>query len=125
MRQVLKLAGTRVDIEIAKGTTLTIKLKFTNQSGQPVDLTNYTIKADVRRVPTSSTPIVTFSVTKSDNVAILSLSPEQTMSLTAGPDLEHPQSKHFYAVEIIRPDGSVFSPIYGELRVRVKGFIGQ
>jgi hypothetical protein len=50
--------STRVDVTCRKGDTFSLKLVFTDSSGDAIDVSSYTWKMDVKETDTSSSDII-------------------------------------------------------------------
>ena len=59
MSSVVNLdTSKRLDIVCRKGDTFTLEITFTDSDGQPLDLTSYSWKIDVRETDTSNVAII-------------------------------------------------------------------
>lgn len=79
MSTLIDLTPARVDVTVTEGDTLTFQLAVKDSDGQPVTLTG-TVQAQARRTFKDVTS-VPFTVTKSGNVATLTLTAAQTRTM--------------------------------------------
>lgn len=95
--------ATKANLVIDQGSTFTTDLTMTDDSGNVIDLAGYVANSQMRKWYTSSNATATFttSINTTTGVITLSLTADQTSSLTSG--------RYVYDVEI--SDGSVVSRI--------------
>jgi len=95
--------ATKANLVIDQGSTFTTDLTMTDDSGNVIDLAGYVANSQMRKWYTSSNATATFttSINTTTGVITLSLTANQTSSLTSG--------RYVYDVEI--SDGSVVSRI--------------
>ena len=109
----LECDSARIDITITKGATKYIKYQFLDGNKNPIDMSLFAGKAQVR--DDSRNLLTEFIVTlDSDGWIILELTPEQTNSLTVDP----PADKSIigrYDVLITDNAGRKISPYWGNV----------
>ena len=95
--------ATKANLVIDQGSTFTTDLTMTDDSGNILDLSGYSANSQMRKWYTSTNATATFStsVNSVTGVITLSLTANQTSSITSG--------RYVYDVEI--NDGSVVSRI--------------
>ena len=95
--------ATKANLVIDQGTTFTTDLTMTDEEGSPLNLTGYTANSQIRKWYTSSNATATFTTSINGNSGIitLSLTANQTGTMTAG--------RYVYDVEI--NDGAIISRI--------------
>lgn len=121
----IQMLGDRKDFDIRRGTTFG---PFQNQlvvagSDQPLDLTGYTFRGQIRRNERAQSVIDEFDFdcpSPKEGWYEFSLSPEQTSALGAGPSLSSPQSIYAYDIEMESPEGDVSALLYGTIRVKAE-----
>lgn len=85
--------ATKANITVDQGTTFSTTVNLTDDNGDPIDLSGYTGRSQMRKHYTSSNS-VSFSVSlgSSNGTVILNLTSDQTANLTPG--------RYVYDVEI-------------------------
>lgn len=96
--------ATKANLVIDQGTTFSVDLDLTDQTGDIMNLVGYTANSQMRKWYTSSnaTPFST-SINASSGQITLSLSSNQTNSLTAG--------RYVYDVELTETNTGVISRV--------------
>lgn len=93
--------ATKANLVIDQGSTFSTDLSLKDENGDPLVLDGYTANSQMRKWYTSSNATATFSTGIDNGVITLSLSANQTNSLTAG--------RYVYDVEI--SDGTSVSRV--------------
>jgi hypothetical protein len=95
--------ATKANLVVDQGSTFSADLSLKDENGDPLLLSGYTANSQIRKWYTSLNPTATFTATinTSSAVVTLSLTANQTSSITAG--------RYVYDVEI--SDGSSISRI--------------
>jgi len=76
--------ATKVNLVVDQGTTFSTSVTFNSESGTPVDFSNYSGEAQIRKHYTSSNS-VSFSVSLTNTgIVTLALTANQTSNLVAG-----------------------------------------
>lgn len=84
----------KANIIINQGTTFSTTINLTDDNGDPIDLTGYTGRSQMRKHYTSSnSQSFTVSLNSSQGIVSLALTASQTANLTAG--------RYVYDVEVI------------------------
>ena len=113
--------GERLDLEMRQGSSLgPIPIEFENPDGSPVDLSEMTFRAQMRKTYDSPLPALTFVCEKDlaqTNKVNLFASAEQSAALTVG-SLDSPDQSVFVWDMEAEESGSRVLPIfYGYVRV--------
>lgn len=100
----------RYDLEIYKGATYR-KTAWFKQNKQPIDLTGYSAKAQIRPSLNSETLTVelTVEIDLEEGAITMGIEPEITATL--------PQSIQEWDLQVIDPDGIVYYYIYGKVYI--------
>jgi hypothetical protein len=93
--------ATKANLVIDQGSTFSTDLALKDENGDPLVLSGYNANSQMRKWYTSSNATATFTTAIDNGVITLSLSANQTNSLTAG--------RYVYDVEI--SDGSSISRV--------------
>jgi hypothetical protein len=93
--------ATKANLVIDQGSTFSTDLTLKDENGDPLVLSGYNANSQMRKWYTSSNATATFTTAIDNGVITLSLSANQTNSLTAG--------RYVYDVEIT--DGSSISRV--------------
>lgn len=114
--------GQELDLVIRQGGTfgpITCTLK--NSGGTPINLTGYTVAAQIRKTPSSRKATGCAAVcTIVDGPAgqfSFEFTAANTASLYAGEDENSEDSLYFWDMELIQPDSKVMPLVYGKVRV--------
>ena len=114
--------GQELDLVIRQGGTfgpITCTLK--DSSGTPVNITGYTVAAQIRKTPSSRKATGCAAVCAIVNGVAGQFSFEFTAAntalLQAGEDENSEESAYFWDMEIIQPDTKVVPLVYGKVRV--------
>jgi hypothetical protein len=101
-----------VQLNVYQGDDYTAVVNVTDLDGVPIDLTGYTMSAEVRRdvADRSSTPACTFTTTVSGNEVQLELAHAVTASLA--------EQLYVWDLQSIAPSGRYFTLVDGTLVVR-------
>lgn len=100
----------KANLVIDQGATYSVTLDITDEEDQVIDLTGYTGAAQIRKHYTSSNSVpFSVSVVPLDGVVQLSLSANQTGSITAG--------RYVYDVELTNASGIVSRVVEGIVTV--------
>lgn len=76
--------ATKANIVIDQNATFNTEIDLTDDVGEPLDLTGYTAKSQIRRWYTSTTAAADFDLTLSGGSILLSLSANSTANLVYG-----------------------------------------
>lgn len=120
MALVLGNIGEEMDLLIRQGGTFGPHVfTMTSPDGNPVDLTDITLRGSIRKDPTDTVSYpLTFEITDPPNgVYKLSMPAADTSALTAGPTLTHADSKYFWDDEMEDLEGNVTPLYYGKVNV--------
>lgn len=86
--------ATKANIILDQGTTFSTTIFITDDNGDPVDLSGYTGRSQIRKHYTSSNSVsFSVSLTEATGVVSLGLTANQTSLLTAG--------RYVYDVEVV------------------------
>jgi hypothetical protein len=85
----------KANIVIDQGTTFASSIAILDENEEPIDMTYYTSRGQIRKTYTSSNA-VSFTTALANGVLVLSLTATQTANITAG--------RYVYDVELV--DGS-------------------
>jgi len=86
--------ATKANITVDQGTTFSTNISLTDDNGEPIDLTGYTGRSQMRKHYTSSnSQSFTVSLSNTSGVVSLSLAATQTANLIPG--------RYVYDVEVI------------------------
>jgi hypothetical protein len=102
-----------VQLNVYQGDDYTAVVSVTDLDGQPIDLTGYTLSAEVRRDVadrSSTAPACTFTTTVSGNEVQLELAHAVTASLA--------EQLYVWDLQSIAPSGRYFTLVDGTLVVR-------
>lgn len=104
--------STRVDITCRKGDTFKIEFTFNDDNGDPIDLTNYTWKMDVKETDTSSGDII------ADNSFVYSGNVNGVLTITAASSVMSNVNGGIYVYDLQSTNsGEVKTWIYGIFKV--------
>jgi hypothetical protein len=119
------MAKTPTNLEIEQGTTFSVLAVWKDVNGNPVDLSNYTARMQIRSSYASNT--IAESLTTSNNEISLSSEGEITMSLppnrTSAIFVDYtqttnpPRTKYVYDLELVSPDAVVTRLLFGTVVV--------
>ena len=114
---VIDLRPPRLDIRVYRGDTVSLPFQVLDDAtGDPVDLTGYTITAEVRKERLDATAYQSFSVVVSDaanGLFSLVMNPATTAAFECG---EHPRdiaSRYEWDLELKAPDDVVRTRRHG------------
>ena len=86
--------ATKANITVDQGTTFSTTINLTDENGDPIDLTDYTGRSQMRKHYTSSNSVsFTVSLGGTSGVVSLGLTSSQTANLTPG--------RYVYDVEVV------------------------
>ena len=86
--------ATKANITIDQGTTFSTTISLTDDNGEPINLTDYTGRSQMRKHYTSSNShSFTVSFNSEQGTVILEMTPTQTANLVAG--------RYVYDVEVV------------------------
>jgi hypothetical protein len=86
--------ATKANITVDQGTTFSTTITLTDDNGDPIDLTDYTGRSQMRKHYTSSNSVsFTVSLGGTNGVVSLGLTSTQTANLTPG--------RYVYDVEVV------------------------
>jgi hypothetical protein len=84
---------------VKQGSTLTLKLTFTNPDGSDRDMSGKTFTSQVRTLPSSSTVSASFSfdmTNASSGIVLASLAGSATAALTVGDSITGQSAQYYY-----------------------------
>ncbi|GFK96007.1 hypothetical protein NNJEOMEG_03881 [Fundidesulfovibrio magnetotacticus] len=102
----------RYDLKIDQGATLALDIECQDDAGKPMDLTGYTVQAQIRRRHDDPEPAAVFAAALDDpstGVVGLILDAHQSGGLT--------KSYGVWDCEVTAPDGSVQRLVEGKVNV--------
>jgi hypothetical protein len=105
-----KIVPTRYDLEAYRGDTLSIPLRALDAAGAPLDITSYTILAQVRRTRLATTVDAAFDVYVEDplqGLYTIVLSPASWSAITCGETASDAASKYVWDAQLTSPSGEV------------------
>lgn len=113
--------GERLDLLIRQGATFgTYHATMCNPDGTPVDLTGCLIRGMMRKTPSSATVLLSLTVTSAYDATgtyDFGLTDEQTATLTAGTDIDRPESLYVWDLEMLDSTGQIIPLYWGDVRV--------
>ena len=102
--------ATKANITVDQGTTFSTTISLTDDNGDPIDLTGYTGRSQMRKHYTSSnSQSFSVSLSNTEGTVALSLTAAQTANLTAG--------RYVYDVEVVSAANVVSRIIEGIVTV--------
>lgn len=110
------LAGT-YNMVCKQGSTFSLQTTFTDDSDQPINLTGYTARMQVRRNPTSTDDPVVELTTENSRIVLGGAAGTVTFQITAADTAALPVGHYFYDVELV--NGAVVTPyLEGEFEIK-------
>lgn len=116
--------GQRCDLEIVQGATLyPVKHELHNPDGSPLDLTDCTVRGQIRKTAKSTgAPVAMFTVVypanRTEGWYTFGLSDETTGGIACGASLAAPESQYVYDIELEDASGNVMQMLYGIVGVQ-------
>lgn len=98
----------KANITIDQGTTFSSGIDLLNDNDEPVDVTNYTARGQIRKHYSSSNS-VSFTTTLSNGSLVISLTANQTAGMVAG--------RYVYDLELVDPSNTVLRILEGIVTV--------
>lgn len=98
----------KANITIDQGTTFASGIDLLNDNDEPVDVTNYAARGQIRK-HYSSTNAVSFTTTLSNGSLVISLTANQTAGMVAG--------RYVYDIELVDPSNTVLRILEGIVTV--------
>jgi hypothetical protein len=109
--------GQRLDLRIKQGTTFRAQFTVQQSDGSAADLTGALVRAQIRASIDAPTPAAEFTTTITPpNVILLSLTEAQTGQIP----VSGAQQTYVWDMEIVWPDGTVDSPVFGDAIIRAE-----
>lgn len=104
------MAAGKYDLLIEQGATLQLNLVYKDANGDPIDITSYTARMQVRRDYNSPTPLLDLTT---ENGCIILGGAAGTISIEASDDMTRaiPAKVGVYDVELIAPGNGVVTRI--------------
>lgn len=96
--------ATKANLVIDQGSTFASSIDILDENDEPVVLTNYSARGQIRKHFTS-TNSVSFTTTMSNGSLVISLTANQTGNLVSG--------RYVYDIELIDPVGTVLRILEG------------
>ncbi len=113
--------GESLDLLIRQGATFgTYHATMRNPDGTPVDLTGCLIRGMMRKTPSSASVLLNITVTSAYDATgtySFGLTDEQTATLTAGTDINRPESLYVWDLEMLDSTGQIIPLYWGDVRV--------
>lgn len=103
-------------LNICQGSSLSLRLTFTNSANAAIDLTGYTFRGQIRPEALSATITETFNFDTSlasTGIIDVSLTSSETAAITAGESKKDTTSLYWYDMEYVQPGGDVTRFIEG------------
>lgn len=91
-----------------------------NPDGTPVDLTGCLIRGMIRKTPSSAAVLLNITVTSAYDATgaySFGLTDEQTATLTAGTDINRPESLYVWDLEMLDSTGQIIPLYWGDVHV--------
>jgi hypothetical protein len=116
------MAAASYDITIEQGATLRVSSTLKGSDGNPLDLTGWTGRAQIRE-SFSGEKIADFTISfnadRTDGVFVLSLTDAETaaISVPANTTSRRVITKYPYDVELVKPDGTVLRVLQGLAKI--------
>jgi hypothetical protein len=98
----------KANITIDQGTTFSSGIDLLNDNDEPVDVSNYTARGQIRKHYSSSNS-VSFTTTLSNGSLVISLTASQTANIVAG--------RYVYDLELVDPSNTVLRILEGIVTV--------
>lgn len=96
--------ATKANLVIDQGSTFASSIDILDDNDEPVDLSNYTARGQIRKHYTSSNS-VSFTTTLSNGSLVISLTANQTANIIAG--------RYVYDLELVDPANTVVRILEG------------
>ena len=96
--------ATKANLVIDQGSTFASSIDILDDNDEPVDLSNYTARGQIRKHYTSSNS-VSFTTTLSNGSLVISLTANQTANIVAG--------RYVYDLELVDPANTVVRILEG------------
>jgi hypothetical protein len=100
--------ATKANLVIDQGSTFASSIDILDDNDEPVNLTNYTSRGQIRKHYTS-TNSVSFTTTLSNGSLIISLTANQTANMVSG--------RYVYDLELVDPSNTVLRILEGIVTV--------
>jgi hypothetical protein len=100
--------ATKANIVIDQGSTFASSIDILDENDEPVVLTNYTARGQIRK-HYSSTNSVSFTTTMSNGSLVISLTANQTANIVSG--------RYVYDIELVDPSNTVIRILEGIVTV--------
>jgi hypothetical protein len=121
MTATIGTIGERLDLLIRQGATLgPFICTISNPDGSPVNLTGATIRGQIRKQASDTSPTATFAVLIMDAAAgrySFALDAATTAGIPAGRDITKPESLYVWDMELQDSLGRVIPLYWGDARV--------
>lgn len=121
MAEIVGNKGEQLDLLIRQGGTFgPFKLFVKNPDNTPVDLSESSFRAQIRKTFNSQVVAATFTcivTNPTQGEVSIELSATQSAMLTAGEDEEFPDSKYLWDLEAEESGGRVIPYLYGNVKV--------
>jgi hypothetical protein len=113
--------GERLNLLIRQGATFgTFHATMANPDGSPVNLTGCLIRGQIRKTADSATVITNITVTSAYDATgaySFGITDEQTAVITAGFDIDRPESIYVWDLELLDSLGQIIPLYYGDALV--------
>lgn len=110
-------AGT-YDVVCDAGSTLRLRLIYKDNESQPIDLTGYAARLQVRHRPSSEDAILALDTTEGGGITVGGSNGEISIVVPAATTAGLPAGRHVYDLEIELPGGDTTRLIGGYFKVR-------
>jgi hypothetical protein len=101
--------ATRANIVLDQRTTFTTAIDLNDANGNPIDLSSYSILAQVRKSPTSTNAVSFTATGNSSGIILLSMNAATTSTLSAG--------RYVYDVLVTNVSGQATRVVEGQVTV--------
>lgn len=99
----------KFDITVEQGATFSLAVQPKNQDGTALDLTGATIKAQIKKTYSESSPVASFEFSITSNVITLTMSAENTSLLPVDPasDFQIKPTRFMWFLEVALADRTI------------------
>jgi hypothetical protein len=111
----MSIAPGLLNLTFSQGATWKLAMTYTNNNGEPIDLTNYTARMQVRLSYTSSTAVL--SLTNSNGISLGGALGTIQLLVTATATAAIAADQYVYDLEIESTSGEVSRVVQGTLLV--------
>jgi hypothetical protein len=109
--------GQRLDLRIKQGATFRAQFTVQQSDGSAANLSGAHVRAQIRASIDAPTPVASFTANiNPPNVIVLSLTEAETSAIP----VTGAQQTYVWDMEIVWPDGTVDSPLFGDVIIRAE-----